>query len=130
MNPFDQQKTLEAFERSGGILLAIKCLDEGVNISRISHGLILSSTTNPREFIQRRGRLLRKANGKEKAVIFDTFALPNSIDSNFGFIVSEILRARELASTSINATVNTTILDGIIQEYSIYDDERFDTESD
>jgi len=130
MNSFDQQKTLQAFERSGGILLAIKCLDEGVNISRISHGIILSSTTNPREFVQRRGRLLRKSPGKEKAMIFDTFALPNSFESNMGFILSEILRARELASTSINKSVNTTILDGIIRKYSICEDERFENEDD
>lgn len=130
MNSFDQQKTLQAFERSGGILLAIKCLDEGVNISRISHGIILSSTTNPREFIQRRGRLLRKSPGKYKAVIFDTFALPSSFESNMGFILSEVLRARELASTSINKSVNTTILDGIIRKYSVYEDERFENEGD
>ena len=130
MNSFDQQKTLQAFERSGGILLAIKCLDEGVNISRISHGIVLSSTTNPREFIQRRGRLLRKSPGKEKAIIFDTFALPNSFESNMGFILSEVLRARELASTSINKSLNTTVLDGIIRKYSVYEDERFENEGD
>ncbi|MDA9183032.1 DEAD/DEAH box helicase family protein [Candidatus Poseidoniaceae archaeon] len=130
MSSYDQEKTLEAFERDGGILLAIKCLDEGVNINKISHGIILSSTTNPREFIQRRGRLLRKAPGKTRALIFDTFALPNSLDSNMGFILSEILRARELAETSANKSINTAILDGIIREYSIFDDERLEIEGD
>ena len=130
MSSFDQKKTLEAFERDGGILLAIKCLDEGVNINKISHGIILSSTTNPREFIQRRGRLLRKSPGKIRAIIFDTFALPNSLDSNMGFILNEILRARELAETSVNKSINTAILDGIIRDYSICDDERLEREGD
>ena len=128
MSSFDQKKTLEAFERDGGILLAIKCLDEGVNINKISHGIILSSTTNPREFIQRRGRLLRKSPGKIRATIFDTFALPNSLDSDMGFILNEILRARELAETSVNKSINTAILDGIIRDYSICDDERLEKE--
>lgn len=130
MSSYEQEKTLEAFERDGGILLAIKCLDEGVNINKISHGIILSSTTNPREFIQRRGRLLRKSPGKIKATIFDTFALPNSMESNMGFLFSEILRAKELSETSINKTINTTILDGVIREFSIYDDEGLEQEAD
>ena len=41
------------------ILFAMKCLDEGVDIPRAERGIFTSSTGNPREFIQRRGRLLR-----------------------------------------------------------------------
>lgn len=45
-------------------LVAIKCLDEGVNIPGIRTAFILASSTNPREYIQRRGRILRLAPGK------------------------------------------------------------------
>ena len=41
-------------------IVAIKCLDEGVNIPGIRTAFILASTTNPKEYIQRRGRVLRK----------------------------------------------------------------------
>ena len=52
-------------------IVAIKCLDEGVNIPGIKTAFILASTTNPKEYIQRRGRVLRKSpgTGKEYAEI-------------------------------------------------------------
>lgn len=59
-------------------LVAIKCLDEGVDIPNIKYALILASTTNPKEYIQRRGRVLRKCEGKTKAVIYDFVVLPFS----------------------------------------------------
>ena len=55
----DPASTLKWFRRYGGILLSIRCLDEGVDIPSVSHALILASSQNPREFIQRRGRVLR-----------------------------------------------------------------------
>lgn len=48
-------------------LVAIKCLDEGVNIPMIKTAFILASTTNPREYIQRRGRLLRQDKSGQKS---------------------------------------------------------------
>ena len=50
-------------------LVAMKCLDEGVDVPSTQTAYILASSSNPREFVQRRGRILRKALGKEKAVI-------------------------------------------------------------
>lgn len=61
---FSEGETLKA-------LIAIKCLDEGVNIPKIKTAFILASTTNPKEYIQRRGRVLRLAEGKEYAEIYD-----------------------------------------------------------
>lgn len=57
-------------------LVAIRCLDEGVNISSIRTAFILASSTNPKEYVQRRGRVLRKFPGKTHAVIFDFITLP------------------------------------------------------
>ena len=48
------------------ILLSMKCLDEGVDIPRAEHAIFCSSTGNPRQFVQRRGRVLRKSKGKDK----------------------------------------------------------------
>ena len=57
-------ETLDFFARNGGIIVAIRCLDEGVDLPSLDHALILASSANPREFIQRRGRVLRRAPGK------------------------------------------------------------------
>jgi superfamily II DNA or RNA helicase len=61
-------------------LVAIKCLDEGVNIPSIKTAFILASTTNPKEYIQRRGRVLRLAPNKPFAVIYDFVTLVRPLD--------------------------------------------------
>ena len=61
-------------------IVAIKCLDEGVNIPGIRTAFILASTTNPKEYIQRRGRVLRKAKNKDIAEIYDFITLPRPLD--------------------------------------------------
>lgn len=57
-------------------LLAMKCLDEGVDIPQAKYAIFCSSTGNPRQYIQRRGRVLRKFKGKEFAVIYDLIVKP------------------------------------------------------
>lgn len=57
-------------------LVAIRCLDEGVDLPDIRRAFILASTTNPRQFIQRRGRVLRRAPGKDSAEIYDFVVVP------------------------------------------------------
>lgn len=65
------------------VLVAIKCLDEGVNIPSIKRAFILASTNNPKEYIQRRGRVLRTAKNfnKEYAEIYDFITLPRELES-------------------------------------------------
>jgi superfamily II DNA or RNA helicase len=68
---------LEDFEHgTKNALVAIRCLDEGVDIPNIRRAFILASSTNPRQFIQRRGRILRRADGKDVAEIFDFVVVP------------------------------------------------------
>jgi superfamily II DNA or RNA helicase len=59
------------------VLFAMKCLDEGVDVPRAEYGIFASSTGNPRQFIQRRGRLLRKHKDKTFAHIYDMVVVPN-----------------------------------------------------
>lgn len=61
-------------------IIAIKCLDEGVNIPSIKTAFILASTTNPKEYIQRRGRVLRLAPNKPYAVIYDFVTLAKPME--------------------------------------------------
>lgn len=56
------------------VLAAIRCLDEGVDVPPAERAILMSSSGNPREFIQRIGRVLRRYPGKEKAVIYDMVA--------------------------------------------------------
>ncbi|MBR8643831.1 hypothetical protein KEH51_00870 [[Brevibacterium] frigoritolerans] len=82
-------------------LIAIRCLDEGVNIPSIKTAFILASSTNPKEYIQRRGRVLRKYPGKNSAVIYDFITLPFSLEE-IGSISEEDIRiVRSLASREI-----------------------------
>lgn len=83
-------------------LVAIRCLDEGVNIPSIETAFILASSTNPKEYVQRRGRVLRLAEGKAYATIFDFITLPMSVDDIGSYSIdvvnsSKSLVARELA---------------------------------
>ena len=59
-------------------VVAVRCLDEGVDVPSVKTGIILASTGNPRQYIQRRGRLLRKAPGKTEAIIHDILVAPYS----------------------------------------------------
>ena len=57
-------------------VVAIRCLDEGIDLPELRMGFLLASSTNPRQFIQRRGRLLRNSPGKNRAIIYDFFVQP------------------------------------------------------
>jgi DNA phosphorothioation system restriction enzyme len=80
-------------------LVAIRCLDEGVDIPETRRAFILASSTNPRQFIQRRGRVLRTAPGKEFAEIYDFVVEPpvdvSGPDSPY-FNITRNLFSREL----------------------------------
>lgn len=73
-------------------LVAIKCLDEGVDVPSADKVIIMSSTTNPMEYIQRRGRVLRRFPGKDLAYIYDMAVVP---DENESFRDNVILKERE-----------------------------------
>ncbi|MDA1131272.1 MAG: DEAD/DEAH box helicase family protein [archaeon] len=99
---FDREGTIESWERTGGILLSIQCLDEGVNIPSISHGIILASSNNSRQFIQRRGRMLRLSPGKDLAYIWDALVVPNqNSDTEFNnYVLGEIKRAETFSKSA------------------------------
>ncbi|MBU5310601.1 DEAD/DEAH box helicase family protein [Tissierella carlieri] len=95
-------------------LTAIRCLDEGVDIPKLKRAFILSSGSNPKEFIQRRGRVLRRAEGKEYAEIYDFIVIPtldreqlkvmdySILMNEKKIIVKELNRFKEFADLAIN----------------------------
>ncbi len=101
----DRNKTLGLFDRSGGVVVSIRCLDEGVDIPSVDTALILASSRNPREYVQRRGRVLRRYEGKSIAHIHDVLVTP-SIDPNespdTAIVEGEIARAIEFGKSALN----------------------------
>jgi superfamily II DNA or RNA helicase len=91
------------------ILTAKRVLDEGVNIPQIQKAFILASTTVERQWVQRRGRLLRTCNeiGKTHSEIHDFIAMPSDLEDvdieARSLIRSELKRVQEFASLARNA---------------------------
>ncbi|MDZ4171227.1 MAG: DEAD/DEAH box helicase family protein, partial [Methanobacteriaceae archaeon] len=90
-------------------LVAIKCLDEGVDVPSAKIAIMMSSTRNPIQYVQRRGRILRRAPGKDKAIIYDLIVIPQPNLEDYEYkkverelIQKEIDRYREFASAAIN----------------------------
>ncbi len=110
-------------------LVAIKCLDEGMNIPGIETAFILASSTNPKEYIQRRGRVLRKAPGKKYAKIYDFITLPrpldeysfqSSIQAELSLVKREVERMRDFQELSENPSDVTEIIRAITEKYNLY----------
>lgn len=79
INNAERKKVMEAFkDRAINALVAMKVLDEGIDVPACQTAIILSSTRNPRQYVQRRGRVLRRFPNKRKAIIYDFIVLPNS----------------------------------------------------
>jgi DNA phosphorothioation system restriction enzyme len=89
----EREKLREQFER-GELqgLVAIRCLDEGIDIPAIKTAIILASSSNPRQFIQRRGRILRPYPGKDSATLFDTIVIPPNLDRETWEVEKNLLR--------------------------------------
>jgi superfamily II DNA or RNA helicase len=112
-------------------IVAIKCLDEGVNIPSIKTAFILASTTNPKEYIQRRGRVLRLAKDKPFAVIYDFVTLikpldevdPYSVDYNCerAHAKRELARIKEFGEISLNSRESDELTNNIKCAYRIID---------
>lgn len=90
-------------------LFAMKCLDEGVDVPRTEIAIFCSSTGNPRQYVQRRGRVLRLHKNKSEALIFDMIVIPtiedikntaNEFNCERGLVIGEIRRLIEFAKDS------------------------------
>lgn len=107
-------------------LVAIRCLDEGVNIPSIDKAIILASSTNPKEYIQRRGRVLRKYPNKLYATIYDFITLPRCLDDvceeygfgyDIGLIKRELDRLKDFSRLSLNEYESDKLINRIEDVY-------------
>ena len=108
------------------LLYAMKMLDEGVDVPRAEVGIFCSSTGNPRQFIQRRGRLLRKHPAKTFATIYDMIVIPKLSNNSSEFfnmeknlVTNEIRRVAYFAGLSMNFYDSKRSLEDVLNKYDI-----------
>jgi superfamily II DNA or RNA helicase len=141
---FTEKEGTEADERFGGLserdfliqkfsegiyhaLVSMRCLDEGVDVPPARIAIMLDNSGNPREYIQRRGRVLRKYPGKERAIIYDVIVEPTintSTARELGdlerkIILKELERYRDFAATAQNAEECLKIMENVEEMYGV-----------
>lgn len=124
----DRERTLEEFAAGRlEVLTSMKCLDEGVDVPQSKVAIFCASTGNPRQFIQRRGRILRqsKETGKHLAIIHDLVVVPeiNRLSESYNLeknmMKTELNRVRNFALLSENSSSTIEILDEIFKYYNL-----------
>lgn len=117
-NMDERMQLVDAFNKGEiSALAAIRCLDEGINIPSIKSALILSSNDDYREFVQRRGRILRTYKGKEFAHIYDVVVLPSHDLPAWAKI--EFRRFHEYAKLSLNWDELAPELENYLGDYGL-----------
>lgn len=107
------------------VLTSMKCLDEGVDVPRSELAVFCSSTGNPRQFIQRRGRVLRTHKDKHCAIIHDLVVIPGYLSNEDTYemertlVGTEVLRVRDFAMLSENCNDTLSVLDDVLTRYNI-----------
>lgn len=124
--PLEKRENLRRQFESGQLqgLVAIRCLDEGVDIPTIKTAIILASSSNHRQFIQRRGRILRPHPDKTQAVLYDMIVIPPDLDRQTweverNMLRKEITRFLTFAELADNATEATNKLLQLQNRYQI-----------
>lgn len=84
------------------ILVGIKCLDEGIDIPNARIAILMASSTNPREYIQRVGRVIRPAQNKSNSIIYDLIVTPDDANGPQTILQKEAKRAMQIARNAIN----------------------------
>lgn len=98
-------------DRALQALVAIKCLDEGIDIPQAKTALLISSSTNPREYVQRVGRVIRRSPGKQLAHIYDFVVVPDwgrlelygDIESERKLFDQELIRIDDMRKNAVNS---------------------------
>ena len=122
----DREETLKQFADGDiQVLTSMKCLDEGVDVPRSEMAIFCSSTGNPRQFIQRRGRILRKHKDKDFAIIHDFVVVPNISSTSDSYsleqklLKNELIRVKDFAQMSLNASDTQLALKEVMQYYKL-----------
>lgn len=122
----DRDEILEQFSKGEiDVLTSMKCLDEGVDVPRAELAIFCASTGNPRQFVQRRGRILRKHPDKQFAYIHDLVVIPeinpnsDSYSMERSILKKELERVNNFASLSENSSHTVNVLLDIMNYYNL-----------
>ncbi len=124
----NRREKIRSFQDGGiDMLFAMKCLDEGVDVPRAEIGVFTASTGNPRQYIQRRGRLLRKHKDKQFATIYDLIVVPNynysrdssTFDMERSLVKGELTRVAHFASLASNYYEISNALADVADHYEL-----------
>ena len=100
----EREETIDQF-RNGNVqvIVGMKCLDEGIDIKNARIAILMASSTNPREYVQRIGRVIRITKGKKPSIIYDLIVttLQNDI-TNSKILAKEGNRVKQIACNAIN----------------------------
>lgn len=129
VNPEERQVILNQYKNKDlNTLLAIKCLDQGVNLKGVTNAYILSSTDSETEFIQRRGRILRIEKGKPVSKIIDYVMLPQDYrrldvdidESDIYIVLRELKRMKSYMDGANNEEITINLIKEIEEVYKEY----------
>lgn len=122
----DRDAMLKGFaDGSINVLTSMKCLDEGVDVPRSELAIFCASTGNPRQFIQRRGRVLRTHKDKHFAIIHDLIVIPDNVfdeecyNLEKNLVQSELRRVRDFALLSENLNDTDNELQEVLNHYNL-----------
>lgn len=124
-NSTNREEILKDFEKSKiHVLTSMKCLDEGVDVPRSELAIFCASTGNPRQFIQRRGRVLRLHNDKIHATIHDLVVVPeiageSTFEMEKSLVKKELERVVDFANLAMNKTDTYEALKNILDYYNL-----------
>ncbi len=122
----NREEALSLFKKKNcNFILSMYCLDQGINIPSCESLILLSSSGNPKQYIQRRGRVLRNPINEIKPVvkIFDILAFPQKLEEIYkGLVMTQLVRAWEFISCSQSPEAKMS-LDKILDAYKIYSEE-------
>lgn len=125
-----RQDLLQRFDKGElQALAAMHCLDEGVDVPSTKTAFILASSGNPRQFIQRRGRVLRKHPGKLQAVVYDLITVPplpdeldpESVDVERSIMRRELKRFCEFADSALNTQTAYDVIWNLADRFGVLD---------
>lgn len=122
----ERDRLLNGFEKGEwDALVAMKCLDEGVDVPATERAILMSNSGNPKQFIQRRGRVLRKSEGKEKSIIYDMFVVPSMNPGDEipaaekTILERELDRFEEFAENAMNKHSAWNVVDRVRRVYKL-----------
>ncbi|MGW6836045.1 DEAD/DEAH box helicase family protein [Streptomyces sp. NPDC054949] len=123
-----RQDILRRFEGNElQIIASMRCLDEGVDVPASRTAYLMASSSNPRQFIQRRGRVLRKAPGKDRADIVDFVVVPPAGGDALQYATErsllrrEFARVEEFAYLAENEAATLDVLRPVRERYDLFD---------